>query len=86
MLSKIFHLLFLGPSLPKRIFGSSIVPYGKDLVLIGGYSYDDEFQDGFYKFSCSNRNCVWTEMPQKLAVARENFVAIPIPDDLAICE
>ena len=68
------------------MFGSSIVPFGKDLVLIGGYSYDDGFQDGIFKFTCANRNCAWTKMPQKLRVARENFVAIPIPENLATCE
>ena len=85
-ISEIYLHCFLGPSLPKRIFGSSIVPFGNSLILIGGYDYDDGFQKGFYKLTCSNRNCVWTKMAQELSVGRENFVAIPIPDDIVPCQ
>ena len=72
--------------MPKALHDHSLVPFGKDVVIIGGYESDWKDSKGIYKMSCSNRACTWTTMNQELSVGRYGFVAIPIPDSTAKCK
>ena len=72
--------------MPKALFIHSLVPFGQDVAVLGGWDSNGKANKEIYKLKCSNRNCTWTEMDQKLAVGRYDFVAIPIPDSTAKCK
>ena len=60
-----------------------IVPFDKDVVIIGGiYS---GYQSLLHRLTCQNQDCEWKTMSQQLKVARYHFVAILIPDELVDC-
>ena len=71
--------------MPKALAGHSMVPFGKDIVILGGEDSNLKASKGIYKITCSNRACTWTTMDQELSVGRIGFVAIPIPDSVAKC-
>ena len=78
--------MLLGPSLPKTLQRHAMVPLDKDLVVIAGYSNDGSgYQSSLYILSCHNKGCGWATMTQTLQVARQQFVAMLIPDDLTDC-
>ena len=64
-----------------------MVPLDKDLVVIAGRSCTGgcSFESSLYLLSCHNKACGWTSMSQTLQVARQQFVAMLIPDDLTDC-
>ena len=72
--------------MPKALEMHSLVPFGKDVVIIGGRDSNDKASQGIYRLKCSNRACTWTTMDQELSVGRYGFVAIPIPDSTAKCK
>ena len=55
------------------------------VVAIGGRS-NNELSNAIFQLVCSSLDeCQWTEMAQKMSVARSNFVAMPIPDEMTNC-
>ena len=61
-----------------------MVSLGHGLVLMGGNDgYTD--QSSMYLLTCSEHNCFWTLMSQKLSTARNQFVAMLIPGEIAEC-
>ena len=61
-----------------------MVEFDGTVVAIGGYSKDDQ-SSSLIKLVCSIDECQWTEMSQKLEVARCLFVAMLIPDEMTNC-
>ena len=59
-------------------------PDKKALYAIGG-EYDYNFANDIFKFQCSSdiNTCRWTKSETTLRFARNDFVAIPIPNSLA---
>ena len=78
--------------MPKPLYGHTLVPYGNDLVAIGGGDGYKVYNHEIYKLSCSNGYpwisgyCQWTQMRQEISVGRTYFVAIPIPDYMVDCK
>ena len=68
--------------MPNKLQGHEIVPFDKDVVIVGG-----EFpqSSSLYRLTCQNQDCEWKTMSQQLKVARFDFVAILIPDELVDC-
>ena len=57
-----------------------MLSFGDDQVIIGGYSLDGGAQKDIYLFSCFNRRCTLTLMPQKLYDGRAGHIAILVDD------
>ena len=74
-------LIYVGPSLPKRIWGHSIVTLHMDLVVIGGID-----SSVLYRFTCDQGQCQWHQMNSELKIPRSQFVAMAIPDELVNCD
>jgi len=56
------------------------------VVAIGGLN-NDGYSNAIFQLVCSALDeCVWVEMAQKLSVARGNFVAMTIPDEMTNCQ
>ena len=71
--------------MPKKLRGFSAVVLEGDLYTIGGYSPNGSTeQTAIHRLSCSSRVCSWTTMNQRLKVAREAPIAIPVMDSLCI--
>ena len=70
--------------MPNKLYGHEIVPFDKDVVIIGGYD-GSSYQSSLHRLTCQNQDCEWKTMSQQLKVARESFVAILIPDELVDC-
>jgi hypothetical protein len=73
-----------GPDLPTALSGHSMIPLGLGQVILGGKIYNS-YQSKIYHMTCSQRDFTVTKMDQELSVARERFVAIPIPDTISGC-
>ena len=74
-------MLTLGPELPKKLAGHSMVEIHGDVFTFGGFSNDGaSYNSAIYRFTCSSGICNWSTINQELKVARTNFVAIPVPD------
>ena len=71
--------------MPNKLSGHEIVPFDKDVVIIGGYDGTVEPRSSLHRLTCNNQQCEWTTMPQQLKVARDSFVAMLIPDELVDC-
>ena len=77
----------IGPALPQKLFGPSIIGNGQEyLILLGGSSGDDyktlynreDYKKSIYKLECSSGSCTpWAKMNQELKIGRIFFVAIP---------
>jgi hypothetical protein len=65
--------------------GASLLPSpdGQGVIVIGGYSA--AHQSSIYKLICDQLECKWSEMEQKLKIARQLSVAMLIPDTLTNC-
>ena len=70
--------------MPNKRAWHEIVPFDKDVVIIGGYS-GGGVQSSLHRLTCHNQDCEWKTMSQQLKVARGYFVAILIPDELVDC-
>ena len=78
---KFYIILELGPALPKRLRGSSMVEVGDNLYIIGGKSNDgSSYQNKIHQLSCVSGLCSWTTLTQQLKVARGGLVAIHVDD------
>ena len=80
-------MLFLGPDLPKPLEDHQLVNFDDTVIAIGGVH--DFSSDGksnvLFKLVCTFEECQWKEMAQKLAVARDSFFAMTIPDEMTKC-
>ena len=70
--------------MPKKLDSHEIVPFDKDVVIIGGWD-GSSYQSSLHRLTCQNQDCEWKTMSQQLKVARDWFVAILIPDELVDC-
>ena len=61
-----------------------MVRLGKGQAILGGRR-NSGIATKIYVMNCSNRNCTISLLNRELQVARERFVAIPIPDKLSGC-
>ena len=77
----------LGPPLPQKIGGHSMIEMNGDLIVLGGYSnsLDSRYQRAIYKLICTSGSCAWTTMNQRLKIPRQLFVVIPIIDSMVSC-
>ena len=71
--------------MPNKLYGHEIVPFDKDVVIIGGGNENGYPQSSLHRLTCQNQDCEWKTMSQQLKVARREFVAILIPDELVDC-
>ena len=73
--------------MPNGLSHHEIVPFDKDVVIIGGEYYQSGwvYQSLLHRLTCQNQDCEWKTMSQQLKVARWDFVAILIPDELVDC-
>ena len=77
------HFLFLffltlGPILPRKLAGHSIVEIHGDVFVFNGGS-PSPYNSAIYQLSCSSGICNWSTINQELKVARYMTVAIPVP-------
>ena len=73
-----------GPDLENALSGHSMVPLGLGQAIIGGET-DDTKTNKIYHLECSQESCDISKLEAELSIARESFVAIPIPDFLSGC-
>ena len=71
--------------MPNKLYGHAIVPFDKDVVIIGGLVPYVGSQSSLHRLTCQNQDCEWKTMSQQLKLARFSFVAILIPDELVDC-
>ena len=73
--------------MPNKLEDHEIVPFDKDVVIIGGWSIDSSpgRQSSLYRLTCQNQDCEWKTMSQELKIARYGMVAMLIPDELVDC-
>ena len=76
----------------KQLRGHSLIQFGDSVIIMGGngpvgnlYYAKKNYNHEIYKLTCSNGNFHWATLPQKMKTGRTEFVAIPIPDELALC-
>ena len=62
-----------------------MVKLGKGQAILGGVREHDSYQNKIYLMTCSNRNCLISLLNRVLSVAKEEFMAIPIPDTMSGC-
>ena len=72
--------------MPKPLYWHAIVSLGGDIIVIGGEDSRSKLQLDLYKLSCSNGECEWTTMEQKLQKPRDSMVAMVVPDDFFDCQ
>ena len=82
---KAFFFLTIGPPLPIKLAGHSILEINGDLFVFGGQDDTGNPQSAIYKLSCGRLygplGCIWDlGFNQSLKVARPFLVAIPVPD------
>ena len=61
-----------------------MVKLGRGQAILGGYTYSTH-QPEIYHMTCSNRNCFISPLNTELSIPRTDYVAIPIPDEMAGC-
>ena len=62
-----------------------MVKLGTGQAILGGASEFNSYQNEIYLLTCSNRNCLISLLNRELSVAKEEFMAIPIPDTMSGC-
>ena len=51
-------------------------------VILGGYSPNDQGdQNALHLLTCSNQNCKFEPFELMMSAPRQDFVAIPLPED-----
>ena len=82
-LFNIYFLLTLGPPLPKALLAFSMLEIHGDAYIFGGryYSSGYNYNSAIYQLTCSSGICSWSTLNQEMKVARENTVAIRVPDN-----
>jgi hypothetical protein len=59
-------------------------PFG-GVILVGGYSSNDEFLDTLYQLPHGGEDAVWTPMEQTLERTRSLHTAFLVPDNIVDC-
>ena len=76
-----YFLLTLGPPLPKKLHGPSMLEIQGDVFLFGGEDETYSKNTAIYQLGCSSGICQpWSTINQELKTARRHLVAIPVPD------
>ena len=63
--------------MPKTLYDHSMLEIQGDLFVFG---YSSGYQTEIHKMSCLSGECSWTTINQELKIARENLVAMSVPD------
>ena len=64
----------------------SLVSLGDKVIAVGGIDSGNRNSNAMYELTCLDEfSCKWTPMAQNLEIARSNFVAVPIFDELVSC-
>ena len=67
------------------LYSMSVVSLGDRVIAMGGTD-GSKYSNAIYELTCKTEyECTWTQMKQKLNIARSNFVAMPIYDELVSC-
>ncbi len=75
-----------GPRLPFGIFWSQMIEdQNGGVVLVGGQSLSNPYQDSIYQLPHGGQDAVWTEMEQKLKTGKSYHTAFLVPDNLVEC-
>ena len=78
-------LWILGPLLPKRLGKHSMITIDEGkAVILGGYCPNDQQQhdqNAIHLLTCSNQNCKFEPFELMMSAPRQDFVAIPLPED-----
>ena len=75
-------------NLPFGIFGHSIIEFGNDLIVIGGFRSPQKVQDSLIpndiilRLFCIHGSCHWETLPQRLQFPRTASVAMKVPYDM----
>ena len=72
--------------MPKALTGHSLLEIQGDIFLFGGEDSNDNYNSAIYQLSCSSGICSWATHDQGLKFAREDAVAIPVPDSFCLEE
>ena len=64
------------------MYGHSMVEFNGDVYTFGGSPSHFNAQSTIFRLSCTNLNCIWTTIKQKMKVARRFAVAIPVEESL----
>ena len=80
-------IFFVGPDLPIPLLSFKMVEFDGKLIAVGGFNgLSNQGSDALYKLVCSDDDCEWQEMSQKLSVGKYAFVAMMVPDELTNCK
>ena len=73
--------------LPVALFDPVVVSLGTRIVVIGGFTDDNQSSEILYEFVCPTlETCEWIPLKKQLEESRLNFVAMPVPDEFVTCE
>jgi len=72
----------MGPELPKKVTGSTMVEFNNSVILIGGWGGVNSHQ----LYRLSSPNGTWTEMKQVTQNRRFNHVSFLVPDEIVNCK
>ena len=73
----------IGPKLPKPLGSHTKTELDNNLLVIGGISILEP-QSAIYSFGCSQGNCIWTTLSQKLSAPRYSAIAMVIAMSMAM--
>ena len=71
--------------MPKPLGSHTKTELDNNLLVIGGISILEP-QSAIYSFGCSQGNCIWTTLSQKLSAPRYSAIAMVIPKGQLISE
>ena len=87
----LLNICFKGPDMLDDIgslvplYSMSVVSLGDRVIAMGGTD-GSKYSDRIFELTCKTEyDCTWKQMKQKLNIARSNFVAMPIYDELVSC-
>ena len=74
----------LGPTLPLKIYGSAMVPSPDEsgVILLGGDKGRRSYSNEIYYLDFANKN--WIRLDQTLKLPKEQFVALPISNEIKL--
>ena len=79
-----FMIIIAGPDLPVSLSGHSMVNLGLGQAILGGKNSGYATKK-IYFLTCSQQICYITKLKKELSVSRQDFVTIPIHDDVSGC-
>ena len=72
----------IGVTLPLVLYQLTGVTVGQDFLVVGGSSSGSGYRREMYRLSLVNGTYNLNKLPTKLSVARDEFVAMPLPAHL----